>query len=263
MIIETHEDVVTLEGALDKNIWPTIQAAANLLLRRHTEGIIVDAGGLTRCSPEGAKTFGDAMDYIEHYHARIIICRLPPTALDCIRMVPGVRSRLPIAETVEDARSSLQLTRAGLGKHTHGRRMLQDILVPLIAADTADGATMLAIRLARADGPKVRIHLAYVLEVPRHLPLNAPLPEEEAFAARLLEAAERCVRKEGLQTATHVCRARDAGEEIVQMAETESVNLIILSRQAKLDPADERTPQILKTVLERAPCEVIMNKLPV
>ena len=262
MIIETHEDVVKLEGALDKNIWPTIQAAANLLLRRHTEGIIVDAGGLTRCSPEGAKTFGDAMDYIERYHARIIICRLPEPALECIRMVPGVRSRLPIAETIEDARSSLQLTRVGAGKTSPGRRMLQDILVPLIAADVAESATMLAIRMARADGLKVRIHLTYILEIPRHLPLNAPLPEEEAYAARLLESSERCVKKEGLQTATHVCRARDAGEEIVQMAETENVNLVILSRQANLDPADERTPRILKTVLERAPCEVILNKLP-
>ena len=35
MIIEAREDVVTLRGNLLENMWPAIQAAANLLLKQH------------------------------------------------------------------------------------------------------------------------------------------------------------------------------------------------------------------------------------
>src|ERR1700709_2224051 len=96
MIIEAREDVVKLEGNLDKNLWPTIQAAANLLLRHHPQGIIVDGSELANCSPEGAKTSRDAMDYIGRYRARIVVCGLPECVMDVIRAVPGVRSRLPV-----------------------------------------------------------------------------------------------------------------------------------------------------------------------
>lgn len=119
MIIEAREDVVQLEGELDKNLWPTIQAAANLLLRHHVEGIIVDGSGLTGCSAEGAKTFRDAMDYIARYRARIVVCALPENVLESIRAVPGVRSRLPVTATLEEARASLKLSGAN-GTHAQG-----------------------------------------------------------------------------------------------------------------------------------------------
>ena len=133
MIIEAREDVVKLEGRLDKNLWPTIQAAANLLLRHHLEGIIVDGGALTGCSPEGAKTFRDAMDYIERYRARIVVCALPENVMGCIRATPGVRSRLPVTETLEEARASLKLSGPGGVRAGGGQSAPQNILVPLLA----------------------------------------------------------------------------------------------------------------------------------
>lgn len=260
MIIEARNDVVALEGALDKNLWPTIQAAANLLLRQHTHGIIIDGSALTGCSPEGAKTFRDAMDYIERYRARIVVAQLPEPVMEVIRAVPGVRSRLPISATVEEARASLRLARPSAGLEAGGRA-LQDILVPLLRADTPETTTMLACRLAKADGQKTRVHLAYFLEVPRHLPLSAPLPEDERVAAGTLEAADIWVRREGLTAVTHVARTRDAGEEIVQLAGTVHANMIVLSLAAEGDAVDDFTRQVAHTVLDRAPCEVILNKL--
>ncbi len=178
MIIEAREDVVRLEGSLDKNLWPTIQAAANLLLRHHVQGIIVDGSGLTGCSPEGAKTFRDAMDYIERYRARIVVCGLPEPVMEVIRAVPGVRSRLPVTATLEEARASLNLGGPGIARATVGNRPPPEILVPFLSPHNAEAATALACRLAKADtgaGQKARLHLAYVLEVPRNLPLTSPL----------------------------------------------------------------------------------------
>ena len=262
MIIEARDDVVQLQGALDKNLWLTIQAAANLLLRHHTQGIIIDGSQLTRISPEGAQTFRDAMDYIERYRARIVVCALPEPIMEGLRAVPGIRSRLPIAATIEEARSSLRLARPGALPGGKSRRPLQDILVPLLRSDTPETSTLLACRLAKADGHTTRLHLAYILEVSRQLPLAAPLPEEEAIASRSLEAAEAWVHREGLHAVPHVLRARDAGEEIVHQASLLNASIIILSRCPSSGSEDEFMTRITRTVMERAPCEVILNKLP-
>ena len=265
MIIEAREDVVRLEGELDKNLWPTIQAAANLLLRHHVEGIIVDGSGLTGCSPEGAQTFRDAMDYIGRYRARIVVCGLPENVLDAVRAVPGVRSRLPVTATLEEARASLKLSGPNGTRTPGGANTPQNILVPLLRPDHSEAVSALACRLAKAaalaDGTqKSRLHFAYILEVPRHLPLAAPLPEEEALAASALAAAENAARCEGVTASPLVTRTRDAGEEIVTQATSLEASLIVLAYQPSGDPADTSMERISRTVVDRAPCEVILNK---
>ncbi|MDQ2686391.1 MAG: universal stress protein [Armatimonadota bacterium] len=263
MIIEARDDLVMLEGSLDKNLWPTIQAAANLLLRQNTQGIIIDGSELTGCSPEGAETFRDAMDYIERYRARIVVCQLPESVMEVVRAVPGVRSRLPVAATLEDARNSLRLARTGAGQTSGaGGRALQDILVPLLQGDTPETATVLACRLARSEGQQTQVHLAYIFEVPRQLPLNAPLPEEETQASETLAAAENWVRREGLKPMTHVARARDVGEEIVHQAGLLNADIIVLSCGAAGQPGEDFMARVGRPVLDHAPCEVILSKLP-
>ena len=101
MIIETKDDVVRLSGSLHKNQWLTIKAAANLLLQQHPEGIIVDCARLEEISEDGAKTFLEAMRDIEAARSRIIVANLPEKVLAVLKSVPGVRSQLPIAESVE------------------------------------------------------------------------------------------------------------------------------------------------------------------
>src|SRR5437868_14974282 len=101
MIIETKDDVVRLSGSLTKNQWLTIKAAANLLLHDHPQGIIIDCAHLENISEDGAKTFLEAMRDIEAAKARIVVANLPQSLLSICRMVPGVRSQLPIADSVE------------------------------------------------------------------------------------------------------------------------------------------------------------------
>ncbi len=254
-----------LEGELDKNLWPTIQAAANLLLRHHVEGIIVDGSALTGCSAEGAKTFRNAMDYIARYRARIVVCALPENVMDVVRAVPGVRSRLPVTATLEEARASLKLSGSGGVRAQAGANAPQHIFVPLLRPEHTDAASSLACRLAKAaskaDGTqKSRLHLAYILEVPRHLPLTAPLPEEEALASQALAAAGDAARCEGVIAEPVVTRTRDAGDEIVTQAAALEASLIVLAYQPSSDPDDTSMQRITRTVMDRAPCEVILNK---
>ena len=133
--------------------------------------------------------------------------------------------------------------------------------MPLLGTDRPEAVGALASRLAKAEpGQKSRLHLSYVLEVPRHLPLTAPLPEEEAEAARTLSAAAAAAQGEGITAEQVVTRARDAGEEIVNQAEVLSASLIVLAYLPSEDPSDTFMARVSRTVLERAPCEVVLNK---
>ena len=259
MIIEARDDVVMLEGALERNLWLTIQAAANLLLRSHVQGIIIDGSALTCCSPEGAKTFRDAMNYIERYHARIVVSGLSDETIQTIKTIPGVRSRLPIAANLEEARISLKLTAPG--KIPGAAHRAANILLPLLGTASPEAMLPLSCRLAKAEGPKAHVHLLYILEIPRALPLNAPLPEEEAIAAKVVGEAEAIVRRAGLTPVTHVTRARDIGEEIILQAERLGANILILTYAPSAQYDGQSMERITRNVLDRAPCEVILNKL--
>lgn len=264
MIIDARDDVVTLEGAIEKNLWPTIQAAANLLLRHNVQGIIIDGSHITSCTSEGAFTFRDALDYIERYHARIVVSGLPNDVMETLRSVPGVRSRLPIAGSIDEARNSLSLAGSRRSHAPASGRQLNDILVPLAGAIPPETATALACRIAKSDGSHPKIHLVYVLEVPRILTLNAPLPEEESIALRVIAGAEAIVKREGLSALTHVTRARDAGDEIINQAKQIGASVIVIGYIPIADAENDTfMVRVTRTLLNRAPCEVIINKLPV
>jgi len=109
MIVEARNDTVNLLGALTKNHWQTIKAAANLLLKRNPSGIIINCAGITECTEEGAETFADAQSYIQRHGARIVLCDIPDHVMEVLRRVPGVRSQLPVACTMAQARASLGL----------------------------------------------------------------------------------------------------------------------------------------------------------
>src|SRR2546423_14889910 len=113
MIITSKDDVVQLAGSLHKNQWLTIKAAANLLLRDHPRGIIIDCEELTDVSEDGAKTFMEAMKDIQGAGSRIVVCNLPENVLRVVKSTPGIRSQLPLATSKEEARASLLLCGSG------------------------------------------------------------------------------------------------------------------------------------------------------
>ncbi len=261
MIIETRDDVVQLSGNLHKNLWMTIKAAAHLLLQEHKNGIIIDCSHIADISEQGAKTFLEAMRDIEAARSRIIVANLPESMLAICRSIPGVRSQLPIADSIEAARASLRVHHSPLAPTADAAKKGSSILVPLIAdLDLTYGAT-LAGRLSRAG--RGEVHLVYFLEVARTLPLNAPLPDAEKEAQEALAVAAPLARQQNVIAAEHVERVRDSTEGILTAIKVLQADTVVVGATSEPIGAEghDRFHHLVDSLLHRSPVEVVIGRL--
>ncbi|HEV2471304.1 MAG TPA: universal stress protein [Chthonomonadales bacterium] len=263
MIIENKDDVVKLSGSLRKNQWMSIRAAANLLLHDHPEGIIIDCSGLGEISEAGARTFLEAMRDIESANARIVVACLPKEMLAVCKQVPGVRSQLPVAESVEAARASLRLVdrTAAIASHQHAARQGQLIIVPLLADLDLTYGAHLAGRLARAG--KAEVQLIYFLAVARNLPLGSPLVEEERAARESLDRAVQFARQVNVNASEHVERVREATDGILTVIRSSGADMVVIGAASEPIGANghDRFHDLVDTLLHRAACEVVIGRL--
>jgi len=138
---------------------------------------------------------------------------------------------------------------------------VKKILVPTIGLPYAERGVELACRLG--DDQHAQILLAYVLEVPRTLPLSVPLPEAEQRAAEALERGASIVALHDIPVTKIVQRARLAGEEIAKIAKAHDVDMIVLGLRSEEEGLRGATlGKTSDSILRNAPCEVVINKLP-
>ncbi|GBC98870.1 hypothetical protein HRbin17_01387 [bacterium HR17] len=136
------------------------------------------------------------------------------------------------------------------------------ILVPILDLFYSERAVELACRLGRMQN--ATIVLAYIVEVPRLLTLDAPLPPAiSERAQKALEQAQRIVERHGLAAVTDIVRAREADEGIRRAAQAYQADLIVLGVQF----AENRVPSLFTrtadALLRRPPCELIIDSVPV
>lgn len=255
MIVEAMGDVISLSGSLTQNNWLTIKAACNLLLKQHPEGIIVDCSGLTQCTPEGALTFGDAVHDIESAKARIILVHMPPNVQDVVQKVPGVRSSVAIAKSMDEARASLKL---GLWARGPQVKSAPVVMVPLLSAQDCAASIHQAATIARERNAAV--YLVYILEVPRSLAITAPLGEQEQVARQIIERAEGVMRKEGFMATPYIERGRDYSQTLLEAAKNLSADVIVVGLPSI--ETNDSLADVAKTLLKRAPCEVVVSRTP-
>lgn len=254
MIVEARNDTVTLLGALKKNHWQTIKAAANLLLKRHPSGIIINCAGITECTEEGAETFGDAQTYIQKHGARIVLCDIPEHVMEVLRRVPGVRSQLPVSCTMAQARASLGLPSTYETSDTPPQKI---VLLPVWEGMDAQYAAQHALHVSK-DHQAV-LHIIYILLVPQRLALSTPMPEQEERAYRTLTELEEMARRARVKVEKRVERCRDLARGIVTTAEQEQASHLVLG----ITPGDPATDNgFVSTILQRAPCEVLVVRAP-
>lgn len=188
MIVESYEDVIVLSGALKSNNWETIQTAIGLTLRRHPSGVIIDCSGLTEMNETGALTFNDAMEYVQSQKdARIVLAAVPGLVMEVLKNTPEVRSQLPIVETVEDARRSMDvLDSVAEGPGRKGGRVHKAVQVQVLCVlqGSEHDMDVLVITRELINNIQAKVLILLPIIVPRDKPLTAPMVEIEEKAVK-------------------------------------------------------------------------------
>jgi nucleotide-binding universal stress UspA family protein len=136
---------------------------------------------------------------------------------------------------------------------------IKRVLVPTSGTLYSERGIELACRLGEEQ--KAEIYLINVIEVPRTLPLDAPLPEAETKAGDVIKRGEEIVTLRGLPVKGEVKRGRVAGEEIIRAAKDYEADLIVMGIRSQVTMAQDILGRNSDLVLRRAPCEVIVDKL--
>lgn len=257
MIVESYEDVIVLSGALRSNFWETVHTAISLLLKRHPTGVIIDCSGITEVTHEGADTFRDILAYIEEHDARIIVAAVPPDAMDVLKSVPEVRSQLAVAASVEEARRSLDLLYTDVpAKRQKGIAVA--VSRKLVVCLRGQGADQDALELVSeiADTIHAAIHVVYVVQVPRDLPIQSPLPKEEEAAYHVLAAAQGYLTTRKVAHTEHIERARDMAAAVNQVLAEVDASHVVLPLSPDENDLDDQA-QLVKTILKRVPKTVV------
>jgi len=132
------------------------------------------------------------------------------------------------------------------------------IIVPIVPGRPSDDALDLACRLAAERGAQV-VALT-VLEVPRELPLDAPLAEEERIANDELDEAAAIGDTYGVKVVARLVRGRSASAEIVREAERRGTEIIVLGSPRKsLTRRRGVFGSTVDRVMRKAPCRVMVT----
>jgi APA family basic amino acid/polyamine antiporter len=124
----------------------------------------------------------------------------------------------------------------------------------------SESAIATALRLASHKRGDVRV--VVTLTVPQHLDINAPLPEAEATAQSIIEAARQWAgRGQRIKGTIAKVRAGEAGSRIVREAIDGRADAIVMSMPAHR-PAGKVLSKTLETVLGKRPCRVIIDSAP-
>ncbi|HVL38372.1 MAG TPA: hypothetical protein VM328_03175 [Fimbriimonadaceae bacterium] len=260
MIVESYEDVIVLSGALRSNFWETVHTAISLMLRRHPTGVIIDCSGITECTPEGADTFRDVMEFIRSHDARIIVASVPGHVLEVLKSVPEVRSQLAMAPSVEAARRSLDLLVEPEGKKRRAPVLYQAEMKVLVGL-LGHGGDQEALRVASQIGDTVHaeINVVYVVLVPRDLPIQSPLPEREEAAAKSIEAAKNMLAERQLPHKAHLERARDVASAVNAVLQGVDASYVVLALSPDEQMADENA-RLVKSVLAKVKPAVVFTR---
>ena len=136
------------------------------------------------------------------------------------------------------------------------------LLVAYDGSPMSEAQLHLACRAANDIGGLVRV--LHVAELPRHLPLDVPIPasEQERIDA-LLDRAERIAARYNVPCDIAVDRARSVGEAIVANAEECKARAIFIGLRHRNRPGTSLLLSgTVRHVLQHAPCPVQIGYLP-
>ena len=149
-----------------------------------------------------------------------------------------------------DIRVEKELSRSALGA------VAGDIAI-ILSGEPLD-ITIISLGCQIAKAAKRKIHLLYVIEVPRVLPLKAVLAQESERADTLLNSALALAGRRGCEAIAEVVQAREAGPAIVDETHDRRCALLFIG----LIRSKNDLGKIVPYVLTNAHCRVWLVQEP-
>ncbi|MCH8273651.1 MAG: STAS domain-containing protein [Armatimonadetes bacterium] len=259
MIVESAEDTIKLSGDLTSNQWEAIRTVAAILLKKHPRGVVVDCEGIRFCTPDGAQTFFDMMTHIESRKARIIVANVPEHCKEVLQHVPEVRSGLAIADSVEEARHSLELLDELTVVNSRPPHTTGKLVLSLTGGPADPYATSLAAAIA--ERRQLAVVAVYPLVVPRALPKSTPMRDEEDAAADALQKAKNALDGRGLLVEPTLERTRSVPSALQKVTQDAAGRAVVVALPAE-DPAKGEPLKTVKGLLTSITAELILVREP-
>jgi basic amino acid/polyamine antiporter, APA family len=134
------------------------------------------------------------------------------------------------------------------------------ILVPMKLGEIGEEMVATAVKLAQERGADVLA--LHVIRVPLDLRVDAELPDEEERAAASLAEAQLLGADHGVTVEGRTVRARSIGQAIVEQAQQEGVDLIVLGSSPRWRRQSRFFSPTVDYVLKKAPSEVLIVAFP-
>lgn len=150
---------------------------------------------------------------------------------------------------------------AAVAKARRSISALRRIMVTTRGMRYDDRAVELACRLGQEQ--KSEILVTYIIEVPLTLPLGIKLDQEETKAAEAVNRAVNIIKLHQLPAKTNVERDREAARGILRATKEFEVDLLVLSIDPQKTALKKFTGKTTERILSDAPCEVIVDHIPV
>jgi len=130
------------------------------------------------------------------------------------------------------------------------------ILVPVSGSPTDERTVNLACETLKPSGG--RLFIMYIIQINRHLPIDAALPSEVVKGDNILKSMEKLSEKFKHEVKAELIQAREVGYAIVQEATRRKVDVIAMSVPDSKKFGRFELEKTVTYVLKNAECNVLL-----
>jgi len=118
---------------------------------------------------------------------------------------------------------------------------------------------MLAVAARVARRERAELLVAYVIEVPLAMPLDAEMPAERDEALGTFAVAESIARKNNVDVRTEIVRARQVATGALELARKTDAHLIIVGAYREGTYTGAPLGRAIELIAAQAPCDVLIG----
>jgi nucleotide-binding universal stress UspA family protein len=135
---------------------------------------------------------------------------------------------------------------------------LKIALVPVTGSSLDAFTVGLACDLVKPN--KGVVHIVYIIEIPRLLPLDAELPLESSRGERILVQMEKVAKSRKCKVEGEILQARSLGPAIVGESSLRNADVVVISSPYQEHFGAPTIGEVVPYLLKYSPCRVVVYR---